>query len=109
MRLTGVQWPEMIIKRAFAIFVMLGFSWAAMPVRAASKPVSDDVVYNNVIRKLATDDTVKGGALTVDVKGGAVILQGVVDSERKKQRAEKIAKKVAGVKSIDNQIKVVLK
>ena len=38
-----------------------------------------------------------------------MILKGVVDSEKKKEKAEKIAKKVSGVKSIDNEIKVVQK
>jgi osmotically-inducible protein OsmY len=98
-------------KRVFRSFVLLGAMWlaagAAMPMRAASKPVTDDAIYDHVREKLAVDQTVKGGALEVEVHDGAVILKGKVDSERRKDKAEKIAKKVQGVKSVVNQIQVV--
>ncbi len=96
---------------SFVLLLVLAFSAFVnpFPARAASKPVSDDLVYDNVRRKLATDDEVKGGGLDVEVKNGAVVLKGQVDSEKKKSKAEKLAKKVNGVKSVDNEIKVVLK
>jgi len=76
-------------------------------VMAADKPVSDDLIYNLVRQKLAGDQVVKGGALTVDVKDGAVTLSGNVQSEKQKDKAEHLAHKVKGVKSVVNQIKVV--
>jgi hyperosmotically inducible protein len=74
---------------------------------AADKPVSDDLVYNLVRQKLAGDSVVKGGALNVEVKSGVVTLTGNVQSEKQKDKAERITHKVKGVKSVVNQIKVV--
>ncbi len=96
-------------KRVCSFVLFLAIAVSTVPMSAASKPVSDDLVYDNVRRKLATDDEVKGGGLEVEVKDGAVVLKGQVDSEKKKSKAEKLAKKVTGVKSVDNEIKVVLK
>jgi osmotically-inducible protein OsmY len=88
----------------FLLAIMLMLPVAAM---AADKPVSDDLIYNLVRQKLAGDQVVKGGALTVDVKDGAVTLSGNVQSEKQKDKAEHLAHKVKGVKSVVNQIKVV--
>jgi osmotically-inducible protein OsmY len=76
-------------------------------VLAADKPVSDDLIYDLVRQKLAGDSVVKGGALTVDVKAGVVTLSGSVQSDKQKGKAERLAHKVKGVKSVVNQIKVV--
>lgn len=56
--------------------------------------------------KLATDADVKGGDLDVQVKDGAVVLKGKVDTDRAKRKAETLAKKVKGVKSVDNELTV---
>jgi hyperosmotically inducible protein len=74
---------------------------------AADKPVSDDLIYDLVRQKLAGDSVVKGGALNVEVKNGAVTLSGSVQSDKQKDKAEHLAHKVKGVKSVVNQIKVV--
>lgn len=71
---------------------------------AASKPVSDDFLSDTIRSKLAADQVVKGGAIEVDVKDGAVTLKGKVEEPKQKSKAEKIAKKVSGVKSVDNQL-----
>jgi osmotically-inducible protein OsmY len=76
-------------------------------IQAADKPVSDDLIYNLVRQKLAGDSVVKGGALNVDVKSGVVTITGNVQSEKQKDKAERLAHKVKGVKSVVNQIKVV--
>lgn len=73
---------------------------------AADKVISDDAIYDNVRIKLASDVDVKGGALKVEVKDGKVTLSGDVESQMQKDKATKIAKKVKGVKSVDNQIEV---
>ena len=67
---------------------------------------SDDRIYDEVRRKLANDVTVKGGGIDVVVKGGAVTLQGRVHDGKAKEKAEKIAKKVKGVVSVANQLKI---
>ena len=48
----------------------------------------------------------KGGGFEVIVKNGAVILRGQVHTEKAKEKAEKLAKKVKGVVSVENQLKL---
>ena len=76
---------------------------------AADKPGSDDTIYDNVRRKLASDPLVKGGGLNVDVKQGVVTLTGVVEQDKQKERAAKLTKKVSGVKSVTNELQVARK
>lgn len=73
---------------------------------AAPKPISDDFLVDTIRQKLASDQVVKGGAIEVVVKDGAVILRGTVEDEKQRNKAEKIAKKVNGVKSVANEIKL---
>lgn len=73
---------------------------------AASKPVSDDFLVDTIRAKLAADQVVKGGAINVDVKDGNVTLSGTVEEDKQKNKAEKIAKKVGGVKAVKNDIKI---
>ena len=73
---------------------------------AQKAPVTDDSIFDQVRLKLASDPDVRGGALDVQVKDGVVTLKGRVDKEGYKQRAEKLVKKVKGVKSVVNQLLV---
>jgi hyperosmotically inducible protein len=70
----------------------------------ASKPVTDDYLLDEIRNKLATDQVVKGGAIEVEVHDGAVVLKGKVEEEKQKDKAEKVARKVNGVKSVKNEI-----
>lgn len=72
----------------------------------AADPTTDDALYDQVRIKIATDRTVGGGNIVVKVTNGAVELTGTVKTERQKDRAEKLAKKVKGVKTVDNKLKV---
>lgn len=78
--------------------------WGQAPAKAP--PSADDTIYDQVRLRLASDADVKGGALDVSVKDGVVTLRGKVERERGKQKAEKLAKKVKGVKSVNNQLQV---
>lgn len=71
---------------------------------AAGKQASDDSIYDEVKRRLAYDPDVKGGGLDIEVKDGVVTLRGKLESEKQKQKAEKLAKKVSGVKKVVNEI-----
>jgi osmotically-inducible protein OsmY len=70
----------------------------------AKDAVSDDMIYNNVRIKLASDQVVKGGALEVNVKEGVVTLGGSVEQQKQKERATKLTKGVKGVKQVVNNI-----
>ena len=76
---------------------------------SAQKPAvanPDDRISHQVQMRLATDPDVKGGALTVTVRNGVVTISGRVDSEKGRDRATKIVKKVKGVKGVDNELVV---
>ena|SRR5690348_12357539 len=73
---------------------------------AASKPVDDAYLTDTIRSRLAADQTVKGGAIEVIVKDGTVVLKGTVEEDKQKSKAEKITKKVNGVKTVQNQIVV---
>jgi hyperosmotically inducible protein len=94
----------MKIKRIVLPFVL--FLTLLSTAFAASKPVTDDFLVDTIRQKLAADQVVKGGAIEVIVKDGAVTLKGTVEEDRQKSKAEKIAKKVNGVKSVDNELKI---
>ena len=75
----------------------------------AEKQLSDDLIYDNVKRRLAEDSDVKGGGLEIDVKQGVVTLRGKLETQRPIDKAAKIAKKVNGVKKVVNEIQLALK
>jgi hyperosmotically inducible protein len=95
-------------RRTFS-FSAFGAVASAAALMAADKAVSDDTLTDRVRMKLAADPIVKGGAIGVDVKEGVVTLSGTLDSDKRKDKAAKLAKKVSGVKSVVNQIQVVAK
>jgi hyperosmotically inducible periplasmic protein len=93
----------MILRTALSFLLIFALVFTVL---AASKQVDDNVLYDTVRRKLANDQLVKGGNLDVDVKSGVVTIKGSVEYDNQKARAEKIVKKVSGVKSVVNQITV---
>ena len=71
----------------------------------AQKPANgDDRISDQVRMRLATDPDVKGGADDVAVADGVVTIKGRVDTDRGKQKATKLAKKIKGVKGVDNEL-----
>lgn len=89
--------------RFFTLFFVLFFLLGSIAVCAQ---VTDDTIYDAVRRKLANDPDVKGGTFEVDVKEGVVTIKGVVEKEQWKQKAERLTKKVKGVKGVENKIVV---
>jgi osmotically-inducible protein OsmY len=73
---------------------------------AASKPVSDNAISDEVRIKLTSDPVVKGGDLKADVKDGVVTLSGTVTDQQQKDKAKKLAGKVKGVKQVINNIAI---
>jgi osmotically-inducible protein OsmY len=103
------------MRRSLAVLMMLGATFSAIPGagcahaafaddQKASSP--DDRISDQVRMRLATDADVKGGALDVIVKDGVVTIKGRVDSDKGKQKATRLAKKVKGVKEVDNELAV---
>jgi osmotically-inducible protein OsmY len=67
---------------------------------------NDDRIYDEVRRKLADDADVKGGAFDVSVKDGVVTLKGRVHTEKAKEKATRLTKKVKGVMGVNNELKL---
>ena len=72
----------------------------------ADQPKSDDVIVDQVRIKLTSDPIVKGGTIEVNSQQGIVTLTGAVGTKRQKDRAASIAKKVKGVKQVQNNLAV---
>lgn len=66
---------------------------------------ADDLLYNRVLRKLNNDRSLRIRDLTVTVVQGVVTINGVVRTERLKQRAKKVAS-VKGVKKVVNELRI---
>ena len=73
----------------------------------AQKTPNDNKINDEIKIKLANDRDVGKNAIDVDVRdGGQVTLSGKVTKESEKSRAEHIARKVKGVKSVQNKLVV---
>ena len=84
---------------------MMVISFAPVVALLGAGP-TDDELFDQVRRRLASDPVVKGGQLEVIVKDGVVTIRGQVDTEKQRTQAEKAAKKVKGVKQVINELKV---
>ena len=68
--------------------------------------ITDDTISDAVRVKLAGDQLVGVLSFDVTVKQGVVTLAGSVEQKSLKARAEKVAKKVKGVKQVINNIEI---
>jgi osmotically-inducible protein OsmY len=78
-----------------------------VPLLVAQGNPSDDRIYDEVRRRLANDTDVRGAGLDIAVKDGAVTMRGRVRNDKDKEKAEKLVKKVKGVVSVKNELKLV--
>lgn len=91
------------MRRLLAVVLLL----SGNVIFAQKATSSDDGRISDQVRmRLATDPDVKGGADDVTVADGVVTIKGRVDSDKGKSKATKLAKKVKGVKDVDNQLLV---
>ena len=86
--------------------LLLLFSLVLTPLLAQKKAVTDDIINDQVRVKLASDSEIGGMAIDVDVHEGVVTLKGKVRTDKMRSKAEKVAKKVKGVTSVNNQLAV---
>jgi osmotically-inducible protein OsmY len=91
-----------MVTRALSVLLILAL---VVPLLAQGTP-SDNKIYDQVRQKLANDPEVKGAGLDAAVKNGVVTLTGTVNDVRAKDKAEKITKKVKGVTSVVNELKI---
>lgn len=78
----------------------------ALALPAQTEPPRDAVLRDQVSLALALDRDVRGNGILVEVKDGVVTMQGRVPNKKAREKATKLAKKVKGVKSVVNQLKL---
>jgi osmotically-inducible protein OsmY len=91
--------------RALSLFLVLGLLFPALTPAFAQKAASDDKIHDDVIRHLAADRDVKGGGIDVQVVDGVVTLRGKLREAKQISKAERVAKKVKGVKKVVNELR----
>src|SRR5450631_712692 len=92
---------KIILAAFLALFLMQAVCLAKDPPQ-----VTDDTISDAVRVRLASDQVVGVLPLRVTVKDAVVTLSGSVDQKSLKSKAESVAKKVKGVKSVVNNIEV---
>lgn len=86
---------------SFALMALDSPAWAA-----DKPPLTDDFISDSIRAKLSGDARVKGARIEVEVKEGVATLTGEVATEKQKNRAESLTKKIKGVKSVVNKIQI---
>jgi hyperosmotically inducible protein len=74
--------------------------------RTAGEAVDDGVITAKVKAALISDPNVAAHEVNVQTREGVVQLAGFVDSSSQKSNAAEAARRVAGVKEVDNQLEV---
>src|SRR5262245_15331644 len=83
----------------------LGVCLSGAPTRAADTP--DAWITMKTKIALMTTDNVSAADLNVDTVNGVVTLHGKVATEGEKTKAERVAAKIDGVKSVKNLLQIV--
>lgn len=98
----------MTIMRFFAILLLFTLILTSVFAadKKADKTLTDDAIFDQVHLHLASDPDVGARAIEITVKNGAVTLTGKVRTEKQRDKAGKLAKKVKGVQSVDNKLVV---
>jgi osmotically-inducible protein OsmY len=89
-----------------AVILVMILALVAMPALAAKPQVTDMSVTDAVEDELAWDSAVPALLIDVVTTDGIVTLSGSVDNILAKERAERIAKTVKGVRAVVNEIHV---
>lgn len=81
-------------------------SAAAFADNGSNHPVKDSYITTKVKAELAADHATKARDIHVATVDGVVTLRGVARSDAEKDRAERDAMRIKGVRSVNNEIKV---
>jgi osmotically-inducible protein OsmY len=87
-----------------AVLAVLLLAALAAPMLRAHT-LDDDDIYDQVNRKLNNDSDIHG-RIKIEVKNGVVTLTGSVGTDKVRAKAEKIVRKVQGVKDVVNKLEV---
>ena len=96
------------IAGALAVLVLLGASGCAVTrgQESVGAYIDDTVITTAVKARFLHDKSVDGTSISVETLKGTVMLSGFAKNWSEKTSAESLAWKVAGVKSVKNEIAV---
>lgn len=83
-----------------------GMNDGSGPTRTAGQAVDDATIGTKLKAALAADPELSALKINVDTTQGAVKLRGEVKTITLRRKAEDLARKIEGVKSVDNQLVV---
>lgn len=73
---------------------------------AADKPISDDLLFDRVNRRLVADSELGIRPLTISVTDGVVTVTGFVETEKLRKRIDKVVRRENGVRDVDNRVQI---
>ena len=95
-----------LIASAFAAILGVGGVIASEPDRSLGETIDDASITAGVKSELLADKRTEGFDINVDTRNGNVTLRGGADTLADKLAATELARKVKGVRSVDNDIVV---
>lgn len=98
--------PLRRLGRLASVLALLTFLLPVSQTALKAQEVSDDALYDQVMRVLVRDQALKIAELTVEVKSGVVTVHGYVKSEKLLERVERVAKRPKGVREVVNKVEV---
>jgi osmotically-inducible protein OsmY len=96
----GIIWSCLVL----AIIVLLAACASTSTRESTGEYIDDSVITTKVKAALAKDDFLKSFKISVETFKGMVQLSGFVDTAATAEKAEKVAKKVNGVKTVKNNL-----
>jgi hyperosmotically inducible protein len=98
----------LIIAAATALSLVgcAGMTGASGPQRTVGQAVDDVAIGTKLKAALAADPELSALKINVDTTQGNVRLRGEVKSMALRRKAEETARKIEGVKSVDNQLMI---
>ena len=95
-----------MIRNVFAVLLIAALvACASTPKQESTgEYIDDSAITTKVKADLLADNILKGFEISVETYKGIVQLSGFVDTASTKERATEIARKVAGVKEVRNNL-----
>jgi len=91
---------------ALAVGAALGGCVTTTPSESTAQAIDDSTITANVKAALVQDPLTRARNISVNTLRGTVELSGFVDSPSERHEAGDIARRVAGVRSVENQLQV---
>jgi hyperosmotically inducible protein len=89
---------------ALLVFALTGCQ--AMTGKSAGRNVDDAAITASIKSTLVADKVANLTRIDVDTNNGVVSLNGVVNSAQQKSRAEELARRVDGVRGVNNNLQI---